>query len=317
MLQGIAAAVHDTAAGYIPEHAPTSTRRELQAVVDSAWQMYWAADYSEAGALLPPLLYAAHRAAHEAADGESGPALSALSDGYQVAAYVANQLGRRDLAYTAATEASAAARRAGDPIRTARVEGCRSWIYRKDGRVKDSLAIAERAAASIEPSYSAASTAQLTAYGNLVMHCAVASSRLEREQPARDYLSQAHAVGARLGREYHAHGGQFGPANAAAKAVDVLLAVKQVGQALDLISTFHGQADLAPAVRHRYQLDVALAQCEARQWDTCLDTLLAVCTEAPDWARHQTLPAVIVSRLQGGSQSRLRKVSAILGSTPA
>lgn len=318
LLRAVAAAVHDTAAGYVPPRVPTLRDQDLAAIVETAWQVYWAADYVELGAFLPGLLYAARARVHAAPDGEAEGALAALSDAYQVAAYVANQLGHRELAYTAVQEASSAARRAGDPIRTARVEGCRSWIYRKDGRVEDSLVLAERAAASIEPSYSAATPAQLTAFGNLVMHCAIAASRLDkadRHRAAGDYLSQAHAVGARLGREYHAHGGQFGPANAAAKSVDVNLAIGDVGKALGIIGTFHDEQALAPAVRHRYWLDVAMAQCEARQFDTSLDTLLRACEAAPQWARHQALPTVIAERMPAGvSQSRLRKLSRILGS---
>lgn len=317
MLRAVSAAVHDTAAGYIPENAPTATDDDLRGVVESAWQSYWAADYVELGALLPALLYTARRRVHDASDGHSEAALAALSDAYQVAAYVANQLGNRDLAYAAVSEASGTARRAGDPIRTARIEGCRSWIYRKDGRIADSLTLAKQAAASIDPSYSQASISQLTAYGDLVMHCAVAASRLERARTVGDYLSQAHAVGARLGREYHAHGGMFGPANAAAKAVDVNLAIREVGNALGIIETVPRRAAANPGCPQQVPADVALAQCEARQYDTALDTLLKACEAAPLWARHQTLPTVIANRIpEGTSRSRLRKLAGILG-TPA
>lgn len=321
MLRAISRAIHDTASGYLPEHAPTATNHDLATVVESSWNAYWAADYSELGALLPGLLYSARAAAHNAPDGHTEAPLAALSDGYQVAAYLANQFGHRDLAYSAAQQASAAATRAGDPIRAARVEGCRSWIYRKDGRVADSLTLAERAARAIDPPYSESNPDVLTAYGNLMMHCAIAASRLKRDKPtsrygeaAGDYLSQAHAAGARLGREHHCHGGHFGPANAAAKSLDVNLAIGEHGKALDIVETFRSEGQLAPAVRNRYLLDKALAQVEAKQYDTALNTLTEACTEAPDWARNQQLPTMILGRMPATvSQSRLRKLSRILG----
>jgi transcriptional regulator with XRE-family HTH domain len=325
MLRAISQAIHDTASGYIPEHAPTASNHDLAAVVESAWNAYWASDYTDLGGLLPGLLYSARAAAHNAPADQTEAPLAALSDGYQVAAYLANQVGHRDLAYSAAQQASAAAALAGDPIRAARIEGCRSWIYRKDGRVTDSLRLAERAARSIEPSFSEADTGVLTAYGNLMLHCAIATSRLHKDNEeagwdkrAGTYLSQANAAGAMLGAEYHCHGGHFGPANAEAKSVDVNLSIGKVGKALGLIKTFRGEDRLAPAVKNRFLLDKAWAQTEAKQYDTALDTLLDACGDAPGWARNQTLPALLVSRMPGTvSQSRLRKLSRILGTSMA
>jgi hypothetical protein len=61
-------------------------------------------------------------------------------------------------------------------------------------------------------------------------------------------------------------------------------------------------------------LDVASAQCDTRQWDASLDTVLQVCTAHPAWARHQALPDAIARRAghANATTSRFRKLSAIL-----
>lgn len=313
-LRRLSHAVHDIATGDVPPGTEPAELAELHALVDHAWDLYGDSNYAELGATLPGLLataYATHATANVT---ERESTTGALSDAFQVCAYMANQLQARDLAYAAAAQARTHAKRAGDPLRIGRVEACRSWIYRRDHRVAESLELVERAAADLRPSYATASVEHLTVYGNLVNHCAVAASRIKhQEERARDYLSQAHSVGARLGAEHRLHGGAFGPATAAVKAVDINLHVGDVGTALDLIDTMPDLSGLSVAVQHRYELDKALAQARAGQWDKSLDTLEEVCTKAPQWARHQTVPGLIVQRIGARSTARLRHVAALLG----
>ncbi|MEO7195011.1 MAG: hypothetical protein ABIZ05_09330 [Pseudonocardiaceae bacterium] len=84
-----------------------------------------------------------------------------------------------------------------------------------------------------------------------------------------------------------------------------------------MFASIGDQSVLTPSARNRLMLDLALAQCDTRQWDACLDTLLEVCTAHPDWARHQALPDVIARRAghANASASRFRKIAAILGTS--
>ncbi|MGW5332932.1 helix-turn-helix domain-containing protein [Streptomyces bauhiniae] len=314
-LRDISASVHDTAAGFLPDEAEPATVVDLTAATKKAWALYWSGQYRELGSLLGLLLRDAAVTA-ETLEGDSALAvLGLLSDGYQIAACVANLFGARDLAYSSIGHARAAALRAGDPLRTARVDSARSWVYLRDGRLQRSMAVAEAAALEIEPRYSDQTPEQLTVYGNLLNHCAVTAARLEDEDRTGDFLSQLHAVGARLGREHDFHGARFGPHTAVTQAVGINVTIGKPGKALKLIESVKPAhlTGLADAARNRYQLDVALAQTDAKLYDSALDTLEGVLHDSPQWARHQALPAVIVQKIGSASTARLRRVSELIG----
>ncbi|MGI5530123.1 hypothetical protein ACQEVX_22865 [Streptomyces syringium] len=195
------------------------------------------------------------------------------------------------------------------------MDSARSWIYLRDARLQRSLDVAEAAAAAIEPRYSDPSAERLTVYGNLINHCAVTAARLEDEDRTKDFLSSLHAVGARLGRERDFHGARFGPHTATTQAVGINVTIGKPGKALELIKSVKpGHLDgLADVARNRYQLDVAMAQADVKSYDAALDTLESVLHGAPQWARHQALPAVIVQKIGNASTARLRRVSELVG----
>ncbi|MFJ8201106.1 hypothetical protein [Streptomyces sp. NPDC096152] len=59
-----------------------------------------------------------------------------------------------------------------------------------------------------------------------------------------------------------------------------------------------------------------MAHADAKQWDASLDTLEKTLRQDPDWARHQTLPGVIVQKVGRASTARLRRVSELIGVSP-
>ncbi|MCY0923289.1 MULTISPECIES: helix-turn-helix domain-containing protein [Streptomyces] len=314
-LRFISSSVHDTAAGYLPADAEAVDVAELSAATKKAWSLYWSGNYQELGAILGPLLRDAAVTA-QVLDGDAAhPVHGFLSDGYQIAACVANLFGARDLAYSSIGHSRNAALASGDALRTARVDSARSWVYLRDGRLQRSMAVAEEAATAIEPRYSDHSPERLTVYGNLLNHCAVTAARLEDEVRTGDFLSQLHAVGARLGRERDFHGARFGPHTATTQAVGINVTIGKPGKALQLIESVKPSHldGLADAARNRYRLDVALAQADAKLYDKALDTLEDVLHDAPQWSRHQALPAVIVQKIGSASTARLRRVSKMIG----
>jgi transcriptional regulator with XRE-family HTH domain len=316
MIRTLSRAVHDTAAGIISEGTEPATLAELEATTSRCWDLYWAGRYAEAGAVVAPFMTAAAARLHEQPDGEQAAALAVLSDAYRIAGYVANLMGARDLAYAAIGHAQAAAERAADPMRVALVRSGRSWVYLRDARLPEALRLAEKAAADIEPRFSRATPEELTAYGSHVNFAAVVASRMGDKQRAADFLSQSHATGARMGREVRAHGTLFGPVSATTQAVGINVALGQTGKALDLIKSIHDVSSLTEAAQHRYAMDKALAHADAKQWGLALDTLEETLTSAPDWARHQALPGVIVQKVGKASTAQLRRVSELIGVSP-
>lgn len=312
MMRELSHAVHDTAAGIVREtEAPTAA--ELGEAVRHGWVRYWRGQYAEAGALAAPLLRSAAALLRERPTGERSEAWGLLADAYRMCANVANLLGTRDLAYAAIGHAQHAAEQAGDDLRQALVASGRSWVHLRDARLAEALELAERAAVEIEPRFSKATAEQLTVYGAHINFAAVVASRTGDKERVADYLSQSHATGARMGREHRAHGTLFGPVSASTQAVGVNVALGQTGKALSLVDTIHDTGSLSEAAQSRYQLDKALAQADAGMWDTSLDTLEGALRNSPQWARHQTLPQVIVQKVGRASTARLRRISRLIG----
>ncbi|MEU1371985.1 helix-turn-helix transcriptional regulator, partial [Streptomyces sp. NPDC005803] len=149
MIRDLSRAVHDTAAGILPADVEAMTLDELQVTTDRCWDLYWRGRYVEAGAVVAPFITAAAARLHEQAAGEQAPAWGVLSDAYRLAGYVANLMGARDLAYASIGHAQNAAERGADDMRVALVGSGRSWVYLRDARLPEALALAEKSAADI------------------------------------------------------------------------------------------------------------------------------------------------------------------------
>lgn len=316
MLRELSHAVHDTAAGTIPDVGEVPTLDDLDRLTRECWELYWKGRYAEAGAIGAPLLRSAAARLHEQPVGAQSEAWGYVADAYRVCAYVANLLGVRDLAYASIGHAQRAAETAADDLRQALVTSGRSWVLLRDSRLADALVLAERAATEIEPRYSKATHEQLTVYGSHINFAAVVASRMGDKERVADYLSLSHATGARMGREFRAHGTLFGPISASTQAVGINVSLGQTGKALTLIDSIHETKSLSEAAQNRYQLDKALALADAKMWDASLDTLEGALRNSPHWARHQALPQVIVQKVGHASTTRLRRVSKLIGAGP-
>ncbi|WP_240137978.1 helix-turn-helix domain-containing protein [Streptomyces sp. MUM 178J] len=315
VMRALSQTVHDVAAGILPDTVTAPSLEKLLASNKRLWKLYWNGKYVEAGSLAAPLLTEAAARLHEQPAGEQAEAWGLLADGYRLASYVANLMGSRDLAYAAIGHAQHAAVKAADSLRTALVMSGRSWVYLRDARLPEALRLAEKAATDIEPRFSKATTGDLVAYGSHINFAAVVASRMKDKERVKDYLSQSHATGARMGKEAREHGTVFGPVTATTQAVGINVALGQSGKALALMKDINPdhEAALSGAARHRYAMDKAMAQADAKMWDTSLDTLETALLDAPEWARHQALPSIIVQRVGKASTSRLRRVSKLIG----
>lgn len=314
-LRSLSGATHDAALG-IPAEAEPGTVDELRAVLQDADAAYWAGRYTELGVLLGALLPEA-RARYDASNtDDKAAAAGVLADVFQTAAMAANVWGSRDLAYAALTYGRQIAVQAGDDLRDAHLAATTAWVNLRDGRTAQGFSLAATQADRIEPKMSEHDPDRLAVYGQLVTNAAVAASRGgSSAETAREYLSQAHAVGARLGSE-HARGGHaqpYGPLYAATQAMSIAVALGDIPGALRLMDTVKLDDTVPLATRARYGLDVALTHVECRRWDQAADTLEAVCGMAPGWVQHQMLPGVMISRLAGVSVGRLRGLAHAAG----
>ncbi|MFG2904476.1 helix-turn-helix domain-containing protein [Kitasatospora sp. NPDC048286] len=312
MLHSLSRTVHDTAAGVGTDVEPPDAAA-LRADLARAWADYRAGDYTRAGGLAAPAITEAAALLRSAPDGEQCSAHGILADAYRLASYAAQFHGARDLAYAAIGHARRHVLKAADPLRAAMVDCGRSWIYMRDARLDQATTIAENAFMSIEPRYTERDPETLATYGWHVTFAAVVATRHGDTDRARDLLSQAHAVAARMGRDVMINGTSYGPTTVTAQAVGMHTVIGEPGKALTLARSLGDLAPLPQAARNRLALDIALAQADTRQYDAALDTLLQVCSTHPDWARHQALPGAIMQRAGHASTTRVRKLGSILG----
>ncbi|MFF9432057.1 helix-turn-helix domain-containing protein, partial [Streptomyces sp. NPDC014746] len=172
-MRELSCAVHDTAVGSLPAGVTAPSAAELRQAATRCWDLYWEGAYVEAGAVTALLLAEARAHVHAQPAGAQSEAWGFVADAYRLAAYVANLMGSRDLAYAAIGHAQQAADRAADGMRAALVTSGRSWIYLRDARLDEALVLAEKSALDIEPRFSQATVGELVAYGSHVNFAAV------------------------------------------------------------------------------------------------------------------------------------------------
>ncbi|MFH8794930.1 helix-turn-helix domain-containing protein [Streptomyces sp. NPDC017941] len=312
-LRRLADAVHDSALGDWDGLDDPSTIAELSAVHGRACSAYWRGEYGALSELVAKVLLEGSVQYGQATGRDREQLGSLLAGTYQFASSAAILLGQRDLALSALTSARRLATTSGDEVLVALVESTLSWIHLRSAKAARAVTVAERAALRIEPSFSSSPRPQLLAFGRLMTSAAVAASRKGDATAANDYLSQAHAAAARLGRDESLHGTHFGPTAATTEAVGIAVALGDHGRALRLASRTELPGSMPKLARNRYKLDVALAQCAAGLHDQAGDTLIEVGLDAPEWVRHQALPGVIGQRLAKVSTARVRTISELIG----
>jgi transcriptional regulator with XRE-family HTH domain len=315
-LRQLSDAVHESALGEWEGIEDPSSVEVLAAARDRAWEAYWASNTAKVSSYAKQVLMEGQVRYVSSTGAEREQLGAILASTYRVAASCATGFGQRDLALSALTSAKYLAREVDDPVLTALLESTLSWVYLRGAKLPRAVAVAERAALAIEPSFSNGSRPQLIAYGRLMISAAVAASRREDASAADNYISQAHAAAARLGRDEKLYGTSFGPTAAKTEAVGIHVALKNYGRALQLAN----QPDMAELpegmskiARNRYRLDVALAQCGTGLYDQAGDTLVEVGLDAPEWVKHQALPGVIGKRLAKVSTARVRHISELIG----
>ena len=312
-LRQLSDAVHDSALGEWEGLTDPSSLDELSRARDLAWAAYWRGDTTAFAGLAAQVLVEG-RARYAGAQGYEKQQLGLLlATMYQYASSTAILLGQRELALGALTSSRTLALQAGDPYVSVLVDSTLSWIHLRNARVAKAVSVAERAAARIEPSFSKPNQPQLIAFGRLMISAAVAAARGGNAASANDYLSQAHAAAARLGKDADLYGTYFGPSFAAAEAVGIAVSLGEYGRALKLAQRTELPPSVPKLARNRYKLDVALAQVENRLYDQAANTLIEVALDAPEWVRHQALPGVIGKRLAKVATAQVRRISDVIG----
>jgi tetratricopeptide (TPR) repeat protein len=287
----------------------------LREAFSRIWHEYWGGNYGTLGLTLPALLRESAALYRGSTGTTRSQAAALVADAMQLSGHYANNFGARDLAYAAMGYATQAAEDASDELRAGRLDAVLSWVYLRDGKPAQAMQVAGQAAARIEPSFSDHDERRLAVYGNLMTNAGVAASRGGgTPDEARDYISQAHAVAARMTGEVAPFGAIFGPGAATSQSVSVSLALGDFSHALALIDgPAVGIDEMLPSSQARYYLDVALARAEQRRWPEASSAVQRAYDLAPAFTRTQALTADLIRRIGDASSANVRRLAENIG----
>jgi len=286
----------------------------LTASVDSAWHIWQRGEYSILGRLLPELVAEARHAAKESSGGEQEHACSLLATVFELAAGVTVMLGHEDLAWLSTERAVAASEQCGDPVTRASAVYWAAWILRRQGRYRDSLTAATRAAETHEPRITRATPTELTVWGGLLVNAAGAAARDDRADTATELLDFARAAAVRLGQDRVDRWSVFGPRLVAQSAVINATELGDFETAVRLAAGVEAAGSRVPVTwESRYLLALAQAQTEIGNDVPAIAALHQTRRLTPEWIRYhrlaRDLTAELKARVPAGRQPELDELS--------
>lgn len=164
------------------------------------------------------------------------------------------------------------------------------WLLLLERQFDQVRSLAAGWADRIEPRLSAATTAQISTWGWLLLRASAAAIRDNRPGEAADTmrLAQAAAAATRPGqRSYHSYWTTFGPATVAMKQVENAVIDGKPDTALLLAASVPASLRPTSDNRNRHLLDVAAAHLALRHYPEAFDVLYRLSKEAPAWLAHQ------------------------------
>lgn len=285
---------------------PTSA--DLARTVAYAWGAYWAGRYEQLGEVLPNALLSVRAADQDCAD--LGAQL------YQVTACTLVHLGHPDAAHLALREGLRLAKPGSNPLRAAALRGSVAWLLLTQGRFTESHRLAVATARDIAPD--GTEYPRMSLWGSLLLSGATAAGRDGDSATAHGLLSEAADVARHTGNRNDFEVA-FGPDQVTMQTCDVQIVTESYGAALKTARLMPRTTQLPLAARARHLADRALAQTRLNQDAVALDTLLAMESLAPVWAKYQTQPRMVVQELIGRERRartpRLRELARRLGVT--
>jgi transcriptional regulator with XRE-family HTH domain len=232
-------------------------------------------------------------------DAENTPPLL-RSRTYQLAGSLLVQTRQRATARIALERSLADAEASGSPVDAASSVITLCWLLLLEHRFDQVRALATGWADRIEPRLSSATTAEISAWGWLLLRASAAAIRDNRPGEAADTMRLAQAAAAAIGpgqRSYHSYWTTFGPATVAMKRVENAVIDGKPDTALLLAGKV--PANLRPTSdnRNRHLLDLTAAHLALRHYPEALDVLFGLSKEAPTWLAHQRLAKDLLGAL--------------------
>lgn len=180
---------------------------------------------------------------------------------------------------------------ADSPLEVASCARTRCWLLLHTGRFGECWDAGTRWANEVEPRFSSASAAELSAWGWLQIHNSGAAMRDGRPGDAEDAMRMARAAASRIGREYSHRVDflrTFGPVTVSMKYAENCMVDDKPDKVLALADAI--KPDVSSATRNnrnRHYLDVATAHARLREYGKAIDVIQSLRSDAPEWLPNQ------------------------------
>ncbi|GAA3351404.1 hypothetical protein GCM10020358_80970 [Amorphoplanes nipponensis] len=295
------------ATGRVPveSDAPPSLR-DLAVRVAAVKRDYQACRYHSAREQLVSLLpLAAAARLHLTGDGLSD--LEVLcADMYHVVASLLLKSGDRAMALVAAERSTRSGLDSADPVAVCASARIMTHALMENGHNRQSVALAQTAAANVEQATRLGSVDAVAVYGALLLRGSIAAARAEDRFAAWSMLNEAERAAARLGRDGNDRWTGFGPNNVLQHRVAVALALGDAGKAITFARQV--QIDKILLTERKASLFVDVAQAYTR-WGRHEESLSALRTAygiAPEEIRSRPAVHRIVTDLAALSRGHTR-----------
>lgn len=261
---------------------------QLEGRLSNVWDAYQSSHFAYVSAALPQLINDLDTTARSLSGMEREKAETFLASAYHASATVLTKIGETDLAWVAAQRGFDIAQRVGEPTTWLSLTRSVAHVMLSSGRNKDATQLIQQVAEHSGPIPAGASPTYLSVYGTMFLTGAMASARADDRSSTRDFLEEASAVAARLGRDANHAWTAFGPTNVEIHRVCTAMELDDIETAL----TLGPQIDTSPLPierQIRHMLELARAQNARSKRDAALSLVLQAEARAPEQVRHHSL----------------------------
>ncbi|MEU3981039.1 helix-turn-helix domain-containing protein [Streptomyces sp. NPDC026672] len=273
----------------------------LRGQIAEGWTHYHTAEFDAVMKALPDLIADARSASAHGSDDDRQGGYAALGKVLQLAGHVAVRMGKTDLALMSLERAIDAAERSSDPLLVPMIVNSLAWTYQRQGRLKDALHIAVRAADRMKQAGHTGTAAGLKVWGGLTMSAATSAARSGDYGRAAEMMAVAETEAGRVSKL--PDGGDnrmvsvFSPSSVRIERVRLAVQYGHPEDALGLAKGMRLSNDTPPSWRTWLLLDVARAHTDLGDAPGAVKTLESLRRVAPTWMRHHTLAVAIVRDL--------------------
>ncbi|MFJ1789565.1 helix-turn-helix domain-containing protein [Streptomyces anulatus] len=264
-----------------PEADDPATASGVARVLEASVPLYREHQFAKLAVVLPLLL----RDADTLGDNGRGVRVKVL----QLAAGALTHTRQFDVAELVVRRALADAR---DRLEAAASVNTLAWLLLRQGRLGEALALTTQWADDVEPRMSRATTAELSAWGLLLLRASGAAARNNQTGVAAQMLRLAQSAATAIGYEVqpeHENVRTFGPTTVRMLIVEDALVKDKPDKALRLakqVPIYSVRPSVS--VRSRHRLDVADAYARLGQFAEAFGKLTEVQAGSPEWFPNQT-----------------------------